>query len=304
MAALRADDALHLEPLGGIDDAADQLAGEVGGADLDAAVGGFVGILGQRPRRAGLVEDAADGAEVLRIVEDFPGGHQDQVVRILEVDRHLEAELGLHVLDLRLHRHPFHAGRAAALDGARGGHHQALRRMARRRHALAHLAHHVGDVVADRADHRAAAAQRAAVVDQRAPLGEFRVRDRLRQAGQPGQLAEQGVLLLPGAAQRLQLVDGRVLRIARFGVEQAGLGAQPAMHAAGEEAGDGGVQHFLEGVHAAFVSCAHDATPFLPKMSPLYQRETNTLTVWNSLVKGSATSSSSTERTCSASISV
>ncbi len=70
-----------------------------------------------------------------------------------------------------------------------------------------------------------------------------------------------GVFLLVDAAHRFQLVDRRVFRIAGFGVEQTGLGAQAAMHAAVEIAGDGRVDEFLEDADTFFERSTHTGTP-------------------------------------------
>ncbi len=113
-------------------------------------------------------------------------------------------------------------------------------------------------IVTYRADHGTTAAHGAAVVDQRLPFRQFCIGHRLGQAEHLAQLAEQRVFLLPDTAQRFQFVDRRVFRVAGFVVEQTRFGAQSAMHATGEIAGDRCIDHFLEGVDAFGESSAHD----------------------------------------------
>ena len=78
------------------------------------------------------------------------------------------------------------------------------------------------DVDADRADHGAASAQRTAVIDQRFPIGEILVREGTGKAQCLAEFTPEGVFLFPDLAQRFEFVDGCVLRISRFGKEQAG----------------------------------------------------------------------------------
>ena len=163
---------------------------------------------------------------------------------------------------LRLHRGELDSHRASDLDRTRGCADQPFGCVAGDRHALAQSAHHVDDVVADRTDQRTAAAQRAAVVDQRFPFFQFFVGERFGQAQHLCELAEQGVFLLVHAAQRFQLVDRGVLRIAAFGIEQACFGAQAAMHAAAEVARDRRVDDFLEDADAFVEGSTHTCTSF------------------------------------------
>ncbi len=172
-----------------------------------------------------------------------------------------QAVVFFHVLHLGLHGGQLDAHGAADGDGAVDRALDADRRVAGGGHALAELAHHVDDVVAHRADRRAASAQGAGVVDQFLPFAQFGVGHRLGQAHHLLETAQQGVFLLVDPAQGFQLVNGGVLGIAGFRIEQAGLGADAAVHATVEIAGDGGVDDLLEDPDA-FIHCgAHTATP-------------------------------------------
>src|SRR5574340_1136268 len=253
VAALGRQHALHLQPFGGIDDARDDHFRQIRVADLDARVGRLEGVGSEREADAGLVEDPGDRLDVFGVVDDLHRRQQHQVVgaRLIDRNRHTGARLGLpeDVGD----RRPLQAHRPAGFHRALGGSFDAVGHMARHRHALAELADHVDDVVAHRTDQRAAPAQGAAVVDQFLPLVELRIRHRLRQAEHLLQPAEQRVFLLVDAAQWLNLVDRRVLGIAGLRVEQAGLGAQAAMHAGIEIAGDRRVDDFLQGINGAWL---------------------------------------------------
>ena len=197
------------------------------------------------------------------------------------------------MFDLRLQRRQGDPHGAADLHGADGGALQTLRRMTGGHHAFAHLADHVDDVVADRADHGAASAHGAAVVDQGLPFGQLFVGDRLAQTQFGRELAPEGVLLLPQPPHGFELADGRVLGVAAFGVEQAGVGTHAAVHAAGEERGHGRVDLFAQRVEAFVETDAHARTPRRPANAPLYQREKKMVIACISLVNGSTSSSNS-----------
>src|ERR1035437_8164623 len=81
MAAFRPDYGFDLELFRTIDDALDEHPGDVGNADLDAAVGGLEGFGAERPALAGLLHDFGDGAQVFGKVDDLHRGHQHHVFR-------------------------------------------------------------------------------------------------------------------------------------------------------------------------------------------------------------------------------
>jgi hypothetical protein len=105
----------------------------------------------------------------------------------------------------------------------------------------------------------------------------------------PNQRRQRAGLAQVGAAKRFELVDRRVLRVARGHVEVAGLGAQAAAHAASrcsaavtpnsrDEAAHGGVDARLVGQGALLVeaggfccgnSSAHSLTPRWLKRMPV-----------------------------------
>ncbi len=252
VAALGADHVLDPQLDRGVHDALHQLGGDVLAADLDAGVGGLVAVGAQGPGDARVIEDLGDGLQVLGEVDDLHGGEQDHVFGPFPIHRDRQAGAGLHVLDLHLQGLPLQTHGAAGADSAGGGPDQSLRGVTGGDHALAGLAHHGLDVVAHRADHGAAGAHGAGVVEQRLPLGQHLVGDLLGQADHALDLAPQGEFLLPDQAQGLDLEDGRVLRIPGLDVEGTGLGAESAVHAAREEGRDRGVDLFAQGRDAPF----------------------------------------------------
>ncbi len=199
-----------------------------------------------------MIEDLGDSLEILREVDDLHGGEKHQIVRPRHVHWHLEPGTGLHMLDLHLQGLPLEAHGATGAHGAGGGGDEAFGGMARCHHALAGLADHVLDIVAHRADHGAAAAHGAGVVEQRLPFRQHLVGDLLVQTDQALEATEEGEFRLPDAAQGLQLLDGRILRVAGLQVEEAGLGAESAVDAARKEGGDGGVDLGTQGIEAPF----------------------------------------------------
>ena len=164
--------------------------------------------------------------------------------------------------DLGFQRRQLDAHRATDGHRTRGGPDHSRRRMSGGGHALAHLADHVGDVIADRTNHRATSAQRAAVIDQGLPFGQLGIRNRFAQTDSPGEPAPEGVLLLPDLAQRFELIDRSVFRIPGLGEKQAGLGTHAAMDTAAEERRRRCVDLLPEGVEAACQRrSAHEFTP-------------------------------------------
>ena len=127
---------------------------------------------------------------------------------------------------------------------------------------LALAADHVGDVVADRADHGAAPAQGTAVVDQGLPVGQFLIGERFGESQCAAELAPEGVFLFPHLAQRGDLVDRRILRLARLGEKQAGLGAQTTVDATAEKGRGRCVDLCFQNVVGTFERwAAHDCIP-------------------------------------------
>ena len=76
MAAFGADHGFYLQLLRTVDDALHQHPGDVGNADLDAAVGRLERFGTQRPCLVRLFHDARDRAEVLREIDDLHRRHQ------------------------------------------------------------------------------------------------------------------------------------------------------------------------------------------------------------------------------------
>ena len=303
--ALGADDRLDLEFLGRIDDALHQHACNIACADLDARIGCLERLGRDGPALAGLIHDFSDSLQVLGIVHDLHGRHQHQVFGTLGIHRDLETEILLCMLDLGLDSLDGDTHRTADLDSAGRGADEAFRGITGSRHALAHLANHVDDIIAYRAHHGTAAAEAAGVVDKLLPLLELLGRDFLRQPDKFFQAANERVLLFPQTAHRLELVDGHIARIACFCMKQAGIGAHATVDATAEVGCDRRIDLFPEGVDAPFKSrLAHTLTPFSPAIEPVYQRETNNVNACISLVNGNRIIRSSTERMWNASIQV
>ena len=122
----------------------------------------------------------------------------------------------------------------AALTSALGDRVQLVRNQACGEHGMARLRDQAGDVDAHRADERAAPAHRARVVQQLLPLAKFIRAD---------------LFPLPGFRERLELPDGRVLRIVAGRVEVARLGAMAAADARLEIGGIGARHVAREGLH-------------------------------------------------------
>ena len=252
MTALGTYDILDLELNRRIHDALHQGGGYVLVADLDTGIGGLVAIGAQGPVDARMVEDLGDGLQVLGKVDDLHGREQDQVIGPLDIDGHLEPGAGLHMVDLDLQGLPLEPHGAARAHGAGGGGDETLGGVARGHHALARLADHVLDVVAHRADHGAAGAHGAGVIEEGLPLLQHLVGDLLVEAKQTLDPAEEGKFRLPHPAQGLQLFDGGVLRVPGLDVEETGLGAETAVDATRKEGRDGRVDLGAQGIEAPF----------------------------------------------------
>ena len=121
---------------------------------------------------------------------------------------------------------------------------QLVRHETRGEHAVPRLADERRDVDAHRADHRAAAADRARVVEEVLPFLQLADRHRMLQVQRAIEPGERPDLALVRLLERLELPDRRVLRVARLHVEVTRLGAVPAMDARLHVHG-GGAAHVL-----------------------------------------------------------
>ncbi len=185
-------------------------------------------------------------------------------------------------------------------------------------HAVACLLDQLGNVDAHRADHRAAPAHVARVVDQLLPLLQVVDRRSRHQVQRAHQRCERAGLALVGAAEQLQLVDRRVLRLAGGDVEVAGLGAHPTAHAGlhvkrgrdaelANEAAHGSLHALGVALRALAVEGGggrgrHTSTPRWLKRIPVAPRDSTNRKACISFPNGNQTSSAAMLSTCSASI--
>ena len=130
--------------------------------------------------------------------------------------------------------HPRQLGRPDAEHRAAPGlllrdRHQLQRRQPRLGQRLAHHVDTAGDVDPHRADHAAASALGAAVVDELLPFLQVVQGDVAREQALDGR--ERRALARVHAPQQVELAGWRVLRVLRALVEVAGLGAVATVHA-------------------------------------------------------------------------
>ncbi len=186
------------------------------------------------------------------------------------------------------------AGVAGARPGAGGPIHEleAVRRQPRLVQSVARLLDELGDVDAHRAGERAAAAQRAGVVDETLPFLELGNRHLGRDPKEPVDRRERAGVAVIGLLEGPQLVNRRVGRVLRRHIEVAGVGAHAAAHAGLEmrrgdraELVDEAVHRGVAPIHVAHVALdvvgdarggrlgGHMAAPLCPMRTPVMARE-------------------------------
>ena len=329
MAALRQHDELRAD----LDRRVDQFHGRfflpVRVAREHAEIGGLETVGPERPALAGGVQDPCGGGDRLRVFLDLDRRHHGKYVRLFDIHRDVDLVLVGHPLDPVLELVRRDAERAAGLGGALRCLVKLVRDQARLEHAVPRHRDEAGDVDTHRADERAAAADRAAVVQQVLPFLELLDRHRLLEAEQPVEERERSRFPLVGLLEQLDLPDRRIPGIVRAHVEVTGIGAHAAMQATVQVGGRLRIEVLHEMMHrlldalfrahvtlnvvanlrrlvsqsfgfpihgVSSVDCGHVRAPLRSNTMPVVPRVTNTRKVCPSLPKGSQIISTTTER--------